>query len=817
LRRAEAEARAALLTVWHLSVQLDLTRPDAFLSRTVIAFAASTPGASTFLDFRGRELRSVTLNGEPLDPGVWRDGRIPLSRLSASNEVVVEGLMDYSTNGEGLHRHVDPADGATYLYAMSFLDAAPCWFACFDQPDLKARYTLEVTAPPAWTVIGNGPSVALAPGRWRIEPLTPLSTYFVTLVAGPYASVHDEHDGIALGCHVRASLGAALQAEADDLFTVTKQAMDYYHRLFGVRYPFGEYHQAFVPDFNAGAMENPGCVTVRDEYIYRARATTDERASRAGVIAHELAHMWFGDLVTMRWWDDLWLNESFAEYMAHRCCTEATAYPLWTEFGIVRKDWGAVADQSAATHPVAGTGSADAASALQDFDGISYAKGAAVLRQLVTHLGDEVFLGGLRLHFAAHAYGNADFADLLDAWSRAGAQGLHEWAEAWLRSPGMDTLQIRSTDGTTTLARVPPARYPANRPHSLQVAALDRGGAELARAAVRVQTAAAPVPAPDGTVLLVPDAGDETWAKIRPGPGGWAAVGPVLEGLTDPACRVVLINAVRDAVRDAELDPAEALEILCGAGAAEGSDVVLTSVLTFAVDVLAGPYCPLEEQAARTARVAEACEKQLVRAGPGSDRQLAAFRLVARTTVDADRLRRWRAGAALPPGLRLDPELTWALVHRLTLLTGEAALIDETQAADPSAAATVHAARARAALPEAAAKERAWQLLATPSDLGAYQLYATAEGFFAPAQEALTDPYVPRYFAEIPATASFRTGWVLGRLAALAFPGRSATPRTLALAEATLARADLAGPIRRAVVEGTDRLGRAVAARTRFG
>ena len=262
---------------------------------------------------------------------------------------------------------------------MSFLNAAPRWFACFDQPDLKSGYEMTVHAPPEWTVLGNGPSTCAVPGQWRIVPTAPLSTYFVTLVAGPYASVFDQHSvnglDIRLGLHVRASLARQLQDEAADLLEVTRASFDYYHRVFGVDYPFGEYHQAFVPDFNAGAMENPGCVTLRDQFIYRSRATAAERASRAGVVAHEMAHMWFGDLVTMRWWDDLWLNESFAEYVAHRCCTEATRYELWTEFGIVRKDWGAVADQAPSTHPVAGNGADDAISALQDFDGISYAKG----------------------------------------------------------------------------------------------------------------------------------------------------------------------------------------------------------------------------------------------------------------------------------------------------------------------------------------------------------------------------------------------------------------------------------------------------------
>ncbi|HEY9291093.1 MAG TPA: M1 family aminopeptidase, partial [Microlunatus sp.] len=434
LSHVEARARAELITVRNTSISLDLSDqqgPGAaeFRSVSTIEFDASA-GAETFLDFQGVRLNAITLNGRPVDLDCWSDDRIALADLEPTNTVVVDGVMAYSSDGEGLHRHVDPADGRSYLYAMSFLDAAPRWFGCFDQPDLKSQYRLEVLAPADWTVHGNGPAAKDSSttsgdsARWTISPPQPLSSYFVTLIAGPYASLYSEHDGIPYGIHVRASLGDALEREAEDIFTVTGQCFDYYHRIFGVRYPFGEYHQAFVPDFNAGAMENPGCVTFRDSFIYRARATRAERASRAGVIAHEMAHQWFGDLVTMRWWDDLWLNESFAEYMAHRCCTEATDYPLMAEFGIQRKAWGYVVDQSDATHPVAGNGSADAATALQNFDGISYAKGAAVLLQLASYLGDDVFLAGLRRYFDDHRFGNAEFAELVACWAAAGGVDL---------------------------------------------------------------------------------------------------------------------------------------------------------------------------------------------------------------------------------------------------------------------------------------------------------------------------------------------------------------------------------------------------------
>ena len=820
LTRTEAEQRAATIVVRRTEITLDLTRPGpTFDSVSVIELALRdgvADGAETFVDVKAADLTAVELNGQPLDVADWRQGRFPLTGLRRRNTLRVSSRMAYSSDGEGLHRHTDPADQRTYLYAMSFLTAGPRWFASFDQPDLKSAYELDVTAPVDWTVLGNGPSTQTEPGHWLIRPTAPLSTYFVTLVAGPYASSYREHDGIRLGFHARASLAESLEAEVADLAEVTAQSFDFYHRLFGVRYPFGEYHQAFVPDFNAGAMENPGCVTLRDQYVYRGRATRSERASRAGTVAHELAHMWFGDLVTMRWWDDLWLNESFAEYAAHRCCTEATGYPLWTEFGIVRKDWGSVADQSPSTHPVAGNGAADAEAALQDFDGISYAKGAAVLKQLVAHLGDDVFLAGLRDHFARHAYGNATLDDLLGSWQRAGASDLDAWAEAWLQTAGLDTLAVSGTD----LVRRPPAGSgPGSavaRPHTVVVSELGRDGREQHRQQVTVDSERTPLWSGGPGSILVPDAADDTWAKMRFG-ADWTRLGELLPAIERPATRVVVVNALRDAVRGGEVDPARALDLLCEAAVAEAEDVVTGSVLRFCSQVLAGPYAPVTRRAERLARVQRAAQQILGRAAEGSDRQLLGFRHAILSDADPEQLRGWLASDRLPAGLALDPELTWSLVLRLAELTADADVLDRAARRDPSAAGRVHAARGRAALPSAEAKRAAWSALSEPSDVSASELYAIAKGFFRPAQTDLTEPYVVRFFDEMPRTAAFRSGWALGQVVADVFPLAHSDPTTLELAEQTLARGDLPAAVRRSMTDGADALRRAVVSLARFG
>ncbi|MBA3488153.1 MAG: aminopeptidase N, partial [Longispora sp.] len=440
LTRAEAVERAALLTIRSTKVDLDVTTgEDSFRSKSIIRFAARDVGAETFVDVKPVVLHSVTLNGTAVDPAGLVDGRLPLTGLAAENELVVVADMAYSHEGEGLHRYVDPADGEIYLYGHSFMDAAPRMFACFDQPDLKSTYTFQVTAPEGWTVLGNGAS-SVKDGRWAFAETVPLSTYLITVIAGPYHSRYSEHDGIPLGLHCRKSLAEHLDADAEELFTVTGQCFDEYHRLFGVRYPFGKYDQVFCPEFTPGAMENPGCVTFRDQFLFRSAVTDSERGTRAMVVAHEMAHMWFGDLVTMRWWDDLWLNESFADYLGHRVTAEATRFTdVWTAFAVGDKASGYAADQRPSTHPISAD-VPDAMAGLLNFDGISYAKGASVLRQLAARVGDEALLGGLRQYFARHAYDNAELSDFLDVLAEASGRDLAEWAQVWLQTANVNTL-----------------------------------------------------------------------------------------------------------------------------------------------------------------------------------------------------------------------------------------------------------------------------------------------------------------------------------------------------------------------------------------
>jgi aminopeptidase N len=828
LTRAEAVTRSATISVTAYEIDLDVTGDGpTFRSRTVVRFTAE-PGSSTFAEFEPVRVLSATLNGEPV--GEVADLRLPLTGLAAANELVVEAEMRYSNTGEGLHRFVDPADDRVYLYGHMFLDGARRIHPCFDQPDLKAPYSLTVTAPEQWLVAANGLEAGPAQdGRHVFAATLPISTYLFTLIAGQYHVRTDEHDGIPLALYVRQSLAEFLDADAEELFTITKQCLDRYHELFTVRYPFGHYQQAFVPEFNFGAMENPGLVIFRDEFIFRSAVTDSERESRASVIAHEMAHMWFGDLVTMAWWDDLWLNESFADYMGYRITADATRFTgCWTTFAMGSKAWGMRADQRPSTHPVAPPAVDDTEMAMLNFDGISYAKGASVLKQLVAWVGDEAFFAGLNDHFAAHSYGNATLADLLAALSKSSGRDLTAWADAWLRHAQVNTLQAEIKPAgaryeSVTITQTAPADYPTLRPHRIGLGLYDRGagGAVLRR---RIELDLEPehdngrTPVPELAGQPVPDLlllndGDLTFAKIRLDAASIAAVPLVLPLLTDSLARAVIWSSLLESVTDGERPVAELVTLVLAALPVETEVVIIEDVLTL-TRRLVDLYSTGEHRAAELELVAQACDRLLAAAEPGGSRQLAALRKLIGATTGTARLQGWLEGVEVPAGLAIDTDLRWLILYRLVVLgaSGPAA-IDAELAGDRSAAGEQWAQRCRAAIPEAAAKAAAWASITTDVELSNRLVEAAAEGFWQPEQLELTAPYVERFFAETPELLRMRTGMSAERIVRIAYPVLAVEPRTRQLAAGLLARTDLVPTIRRVVTDGDDDVRRALAAR----
>ncbi|MFF7275883.1 aminopeptidase N [Streptomyces griseorubiginosus] len=823
LTRDEAQTRAKLLDVHRYTIALDLTTGDeTFASQTVVRFTARAE-ADTFVELKPAELREATLDGRPLDPETLDGNRLPLTGLTAGeHELRIDAVMRYSRTGEGMHRFTDPSDGESYVYTQLFMDDVQRVFAAFDQPDLKAVFDLTVTAPEGWSVLANGITEHLGEGRWQAATTPLISTYLVAVAAGPWHSVRTEHRGLPFGIHCRRSLAPYLDPDADEIFEITKQCYDRYHEKFEEPYPFDSYDQAFVPEFNAGAMENPGLVTFRDEFVYRSAVTDTERQTRAMVIAHEMAHMWFGDLVTLRWWDDIWLNESFAEYMGYQTLTEATRFTdTWVDFGVMRKGWGYDADQRPSTHPVAPEDVPDTASALLNFDGISYAKGASALRQLVHWLGEKDFLAGINTHFARHRFGNATLADFIDSLASATERDVHAWADAWLRTTGVDTLRpvvTRGEEGTYTLQ----VQHQGSRPHRIAVGLYDQDVTDEGRHLVLrdrldldvPQTE--PLPIGKRPALLLLNDGDLTYAKVRFDAESFTTVTECLSGLPSPLTRAVVWNALRDAVRDGELAPSAYLEAARAHLPHETDLALVQGVLAFAAGYVADRYVTPEERPAALSLLTALCRDLIRRTEDGDNPglRLIAVRHCINVAAHPDTIAAWLADGTVPGGPELDPELRWRLLARLAVLgaTDESAIAAEL-ARDPSATGQEGAARCRAALPSEEAKAAAWDAMFTRDDLSNYLFTATAQGFWQPEQADLVRQYVPRYYDDAVALAARRGPAIADAVGRWAFPDHAIDEDNLSLGRTCLDDADPIPALRRKLVDQLDDLGRALRVR----
>ncbi|NNJ05225.1 aminopeptidase N [Streptomyces sp. PKU-MA01144] len=824
LTHDEAQTRARLLDVRHYSVELDLTTGETFASRTVIGFTARADG-DTFVELKPATLRSATLDGRHLDPERLDGNRLPLTGLTeGEHELRIDATMHYSRTGEGMHRFTDPADGETYVYTQLFLDDVQRVFAAFDQPDLKAVFALSVTAPEGWTVLANGVTTHHGDGRWTAAPTPRIPTYLVAVAAGPWHSVRTEHRGLPFGIHCRRSLAPHLDEDADEILDITRQCYDRYHEKFEEPYPFDSYDQAFVPEFNAGAMENPGLVTFRDEFVYRSAVTDTERQTRAMVIAHEMAHMWFGDLVTLRWWDDIWLNESFAEYMGYQTLTEATRFTdTWTDFGIGRKSWGYDADQRPSTHPVAPDPDKvpDTASALLNFDGISYAKGASALRQLVAWLGEKDFLAGINIHFARHRFGNATLADFIDSLAEATDRDVHTWAAAWLRTTGVDTLTPRITAEAGTW-RLDVDRD-GSRPHRIAVGTYDRDPVD-GRALVLRERFETDVPQdPGGTVrtgrrpdLVVLNDGDLGYAKIRLDAHSAEPALRGLSGIPDPLTRAVVWNSLRDTVRDGLLEPAAYLETARAHLPHEHDLAIVQGVLAFARTQIADRYLAPGDRPAALALLTDLTRDLIRRTEDGSHPglRLTAVRHFIDAAAHPNGLHDWLADGSVPGGPTLDAELRWRVLGRLAVLgaTGDAEIAAELDR-DPSATGQEGAARCRAALPTPEAKAAAWSRLFETDDLSNYLFAATAQGFWQPEQAELVRAYVPRFYPAAVALADRRGPAIAEAAGRHAFPLHAVDAETLRLGEECLRDTAMIPLMRRKLVDQLDDLRRALRVR----
>lgn len=770
LTRDEAATRAALLDVTSYAIDLDLTTGDkTFGSTTTIRFTCSEPGAETFADLVDAIVHEITLNGEPLDPAsAYLDSRIALTGLQAENELVVRADCTYSHTGEGLHRFVDPADGRVYLYSQFEVPDARRVFTTFEQPDLKAPFTFNVVAPDHWKVVSNSPTPQPEPlsgqdGKavWHFEPTKRMSTYITAIVAGEYHEVqhvyHGKHGDIPLGHYCRQSLVEYL--DVDVLVDLTKKSFEFFEEQFDYPYPFGKYDQLYVPEYNMGAMENAGCVTLRDEYLPRSRQPRSFYEFRASVITHEMAHMWFGDLVTMKWWDDLWLNESFAEWACYWCEAEATEFTdAWTGFANARKQTGYRADQLPSTHPIAAD-NVDLHAVEVNFDMITYAKGASVLKQLVAWVGLEPFLAGLRQYFKDHEFGNAEFGDLLVALEKASGRELEGWAQEWLQTAGVNTLAPASevgADGTYSSFRVlqtAAAEHPTLRRHRLGLGLYDEVDGRLVRREyLEIDVEGPETEVPDLVGVRQPDLlllndNDHAFAKIRLDERSLATVTAGLSKLDDSLARALVWSAAWDMTRDAEMAATDFVRLVLANIGAETDSWGVTRIPTYAA-MAVNAYSAPAGRAALRAEWESGLRELLLAAEPGSDHQLTFARSYAATahsdTALAD-VAGLLDGSFTVEGLAVDQDLRWVLITSLAAAGrfGDVE-IDAELEKDNTISGKEKAAAARVAQPTAEAKAEGWRAIldpGTPNETSREMVFS----IFRYGQDEVVAPYLDRY------------------------------------------------------------------------
>ena len=833
LTRDEAAARAALLSDLRYDVDLDLTTgSETFGATTTIRFAAGESGAGTFVDLVATAVHEATLNGARLpDDAFDADAcRLRLDGVAAGdNELVVRSTSVYEHTGVGLHWFTDPVDGEPYLHTQFEPFDAHRVFPCFDQPDLKGTFRFSVTAPESWEVVSNMAATARDGGRWVFAETPVMSSYITAIVAGPFHVVRDRHDGIDLGVYCRRSLAQYL--DPDEILQITKDGFDFFHRVFEYRYPFGKYDQLFVPEFNAGAMENAGCVTIAEAYVFRSKVTEAERERRAETILHEMAHMWFGDLVTMRWWDDLWLNESFATYMSFHALIEATRFTsAWSTFSNGWKTWAYRQDQLPSTHPiVADIPDVDAVKV--NFDGITYAKGAAVLRQLVAWVGEAAFLKGVAAYFRRHEWGNTTLADFLGALEEASGRDLDAWSGEWLERAGVNTLRpsyavAEAADGepaftSFTIEQSAPTDWPTRRSHRVGVGLFERDGDRLVRRErLELDVIGASTAVPQLTGRRVPDLvlvndGDLAYAKIRLDDRSLGTLTASLGAIDDELARSLCWSAAWDMLRDGELPARRYLPMVLANVAGETQISVVQSLLRQAA-AAALVFGDPSNRPAALASLADATHRLLHGAEPGSDLQLAyakAFAGAARSTAHLGALRRLLDGSLSIEGLAVDTELRWTLVKALAAcgVDDATALIDAEHERDATDVGARHAAAARASLPTSEAKATAWSTIVDDRSLPLATMEAMMGGFHHPEQEALLEPYVAPFFDALGRMWAERVPEVALSFAEAMYPAVVATPEVVAMTNARLD--DQPSPIRRLLLEGRDQVERVLRTR----
>lgn len=834
ITQIEATERSNYLSIESYDVTLKVVPgQETFYSKSMVRFSCNEPGIDTFIDAPARRIISATLNGIAIDVSNFDGESVFLKNLAAENELIIESDAIFSKNGEGLQYSVDPADQEIYLYSQCAPALTRHIYACFDQPDLKATFTLTATVPNHWEAISNSPVDSKTPAgseytTWRFLPTARIATYVTAFIAGPYHYVHDDYVGekkIPLGIYCRKSLAPHLDHEA--IFKITKQGFKYFEKVFGLAYPFDKYDQIAVVDYNWGAMENVGAVTFKEElFIYRSKVTERLYKYRVNTILHEMSHMWFGNLVTMRWWDDLWLNESFATWAAFTATDECTEFKnTWTDFNARQKTWALRQDQLSSTHPIV-VDVKDIDTANSNFDGITYAKGASVLIQFVAYVGRENFIRGLQKYFAKHAYNNTTLADLLVEMEATSGRDLQAWSATWLQTAGVNTLRpvLETVDGIYTSvgivqeAPTMPVGSTQLRPHRMAMGLYDlRHGSLLRRKSVELDLSGAITHVPEfigekaADLVLINDK-DLTYAKIRFDGNSVATLKGHIGDISDSLARALCFSATWDMLRDAEISTTDFVDIAL-AGLPGESEITVVAQIADQLAIAVNQYAHPAQRVALRSRVASGLGSLLDSAEPSSDHQLQfarAFATLAITPEQNQRILSILQGQL--QGLTLDADMRWHMICALAergLLTRVE--LDAELKHDPSTLGELNHLYAIAALPTAEDKAQAWAQIASEVTSNAHRV-ALINGFNSPLNRDLIESYADNYFDMLLVMAGRKSFESATRFAENAFPIYITKQATLDKANYWLdiTGRDAPSGLRRLVTESRDNIARAL-------
>ena len=838
ISRIEALERASLLSVHGYEVLLDLTKGEStYYSKTVVEFSSDLIGYDTFIDSVGKKVISAVLNDQPVDVGNYDGETIFLHSLQAENRLIIEMEGLYSATGEGLQRSIDPADNQVYMYTQGAPALSRNIFPNFDQPDLKAPFTLSVIAPSIWQVLSNNPLIEKVTidsnsSKWSFSKTPPISTYLYALIAGPYFHVADEYHGkkvVPLGIYIRNSLADKLDPE--NIFQTTKQGLAFYENLFDLEYPFAKYDQIAVVDYNWGAMENPGAVTFKeDRFVFRSKVTDRQHLDRASVILHEMAHLWFGDMVTMQWWNDLWLNESFAEWIAYFALAESTRFSsAWVSFNADVKNWAYRADQLSSTHPIA-TDAPDVETGSTNFDGISYAKGASVLKQLCAYLGDEVFFAGIRSYFRKFAWKNTTLQDLIDELQSASGKDLSSWGKSWFQSAGVNTIvPVLTTENGTysslAIKQLPPAVPSGSndlRTHLIGVGLYDLIDNQIIlrkRIELVIEGELTSIPAfvgePVADLILLND-GDLAYTKIGFDTSSIETLRNHLGKIVDPLARAICWSAVWQLLRDAQLSSTDFIAIaLAGLQTEDDMDVcaIVLTQLTTAVENYAHP----DNRLALRTKIADALESLLDNSLSGSDFQLQflrAFAANAQSPVQGARIRSILENGLI--GITVDANLRWQLINSLAErgLTNVEEIEKESES-DKTQDGKVARLLAIASLPDPATKADIWEKMQS-HDYPISDRVGMFQGFQRPTQREILVGYVAPFFEGARKYWDEQSYEVSARYFQYVFPRFVNTQETVDQANNWLdLNEDAPAGLRRFISEGRDNVIRDLAAQAK--